>query len=134
MDPGTNLDVYIRERPLNRLGAADRASRPGKRHEEPIAGRFDLCSSEVRDLRARHLMVSLEERSPARVAESGSTLRRGDDVREEYGGKRSLGLACVPRARQKLLDFTGDGVGIAQPRRVVRPADLEDLCPGDPIG
>ena len=99
---------------------------PSKVAKTPARG-VDFPAAEPRQLAAGQCIVGAEHVAPLTVAEGGGSLRRANDVGEEYGCQHSIEVDLVTGAGQKLLNGIQDGVGIPHPWNVVHAGELDEL-------
>jgi hypothetical protein len=63
--------------------------------------------------------MSLEDLTPATIADCCGLLGRADDVGEQNRRKHAIGLGAPSHARQELLDLVEDLVLVAEKRQMV---------------
>src|SRR5207253_75804 len=105
---GADLETDVADCGNDGLCAADRAGRPIKSGEEAVTGGIDLAAAEARKLVPDRGVMTVEQLSPAAIAERARTLRRPDDVCEQESHEHTIGLFGLAHAGQELLDLVGD--------------------------
>src|SRR4029453_2452462 len=119
-------------------GAGNVAWGAGEAGEEPVPGRVQLTSAKTDELSADERVVLFEQLAPTPVSELGCLRCRSDDVREEDGRKRAVGLALLPASRlpdlgDEVLDFCRDRFATPN-REVADPRHLDKPGGGDVRG
>src|SRR6266508_4268832 len=99
--------------------AADRPGRAVEGGEHAVAGRVDLPPAEAPELPAHSRVVAVEQRPPAPIADGGSALGGGHDVRKEHGGEDPVQLRVVTNPGEELLDLVQDRVTVSEREDVV---------------
>jgi hypothetical protein len=89
VEPGPDLDTEIADGIDQRLGAADRAGRPGKHAERAVAHHLDHPTTVSVDMSPQDGLVAVKHAAPAVTALLGRLLGRTDDVSEENGGQET---------------------------------------------
>jgi hypothetical protein len=100
----------LRQSPLDRDGALERALGSPKGDEEAIAGVPNLLAIVMREQLAQRLVMPAQEVEPGLVAQSLDERRRLDDVGEDEGTNRTL----------RRLAVAGDGFERLPKVRVIR--------------
>ena len=75
--------------------------------------------------------MAVEEVPPARVADLGGPVGRGDDVGEQDGGEHSIGFGFGSCAGDELFDLGGDCFAVAKVRNVVLAGEFDVAGVGD---
>jgi hypothetical protein len=83
VNPDADLELEPPKGVADRGGSPNRSCGPIERREEAISGRVELAPVVAPELLADDRVVSLQQLTPARIAEARCQLRRTDDVREE---------------------------------------------------
>src|SRR2546423_14438429 len=94
---------------------------------EAVAGRLDLAASEACELAADGRVVTVEQITPAAVAEFARSFRGADDVREEYGREHTICRVTTAHTGNELLDLVQRDAGVVGcPPVVVGAVDLHE--------
>ena len=118
MEPSTDFDPKRPDLLGNGAGAADAARRSVEGGKNAVAGRLDLMAAKACEIAPDRGVMTVEEITPAAVAERGGLLGRADDVGKENRGEYPVDSDRRPRAGQKLFNRIGDLIGIvADPGR-----------------
>jgi hypothetical protein len=92
MEPAAHLDAQLVHPLDDRRSATHSTGGPIEGREKSIAQGLDLAAAKPSKLLADSLVVAIEQRSPAAVAELGCPLRRVDNVGEQHRRKYAVRL------------------------------------------
>jgi hypothetical protein len=88
-----NMDAEFPDRVHNSSSATDRTCRTIERRQEAVAGSVDLSPSVPRELITNKGVMLRKKLFPSSVAEFDQSVRRLDDIREQYGGEYAVTIA-----------------------------------------
>src|SRR5262249_43982075 len=108
-------------------GGPDAAGRSVESRKKAVARGVDLAAAKARQLPADQAVMGVEPFSPAAVAQLGGAVGGIDDVGKQHGREDAIVLGIATRPGDELLDLVDDGVGVADPGRVIRARELDVL-------
>jgi hypothetical protein len=91
----------------------------------------DLAPAVLGEDGANRGVVLCEQRRPLVVAELPGQVRRPDDVGEEDGCERLLGLRCLAKSGQEIPYLNDDLVSDVEPGHVILARQLDEAGPLD---
>src|SRR5207253_1400894 len=111
----------------DRLGAVDRSRRPVEGGQESVARRLDLPAAETAERLPDGSLMTLEQLTPAAIAELRGGAGGVDDVGEQDRREHPLGLRRVATPRQELLHLTKGDLRALVPDGVIVAGQLHEL-------